>query len=275
MNGHHRAAGRVTVQVLDTQGRPVPRAQLTLVDRKGRLLGQGEARADGSCELAAPGAAPYVLLGGATGHLPGTTHLMATGAPEPDETVLLLREQLTARGTVTEETLYMPVSDALAVFMDGTGKVAGSSVAAEDGSFEVAGLPPGHYTLLVLHQDFEHWLRPVCIGGNDPVLADAVLTRRLLSCQGVVLDADARPVADTSVTLTDGSGLALRQRTDVDGRFAFPAVPQGLYGLGVAGRPGVRRVLVTEDTDEVEVTLPDHKHSFRGQLGEMPDGNGR
>ncbi|MDT9699262.1 carboxypeptidase regulatory-like domain-containing protein [Streptomyces sp. P17] len=257
MHGHHRAAGHVTVRVLDTQGRPVPRAQLTLVDRGGRLLGQGEARADGSCELAVPGAAPYVLLGGATGHLPGTTHLKVTGGPEPDETVLLLREVLTARGTVVEETLYMPVPDALAVFMDDTGKVAGSGVAADDGSFEVAGLRPGRYTLLVLHQEFEHWLRPVCIGGNELVLADAVLTRRLLSCQGVVLDADGRPVADTPVTLTDGSGLALRERTDVDGRFVFPAVPQGLYALGVAGWAGMRRVLVTEDMGEVEVTLHD------------------
>ncbi|MBD0844200.1 carboxypeptidase-like regulatory domain-containing protein [Streptomyces sp. TRM68416] len=205
--------------------------------------------------MAVPDAAPYVLLGGATGHLPGTAHLGGAGGPGAEETVLLLREVLTARGTVTEETLYMPVPDALAVFMDDAGRVVGSGLAADDGSFEVAGLHPGRYTLLVLHQDFENWLRTVCVGGSEPVLAEAVLTRRLFACQGVVLDADGWPVGDTPVTLTDGSGLALRERTDIDGRFRFPDVPQGVYTLRVAGWAGQRRVCVTESMDELEVSL--------------------
>lgn len=183
MNGHHRAAGCVTVRVLNTEGRPVPRARLTLVDRGGRL-GQGEARADGACELAVPGAESHVLLAGATGHLPGTTNLDLTARPLPGETVLLLREVTTVRGKVAEDALCMPVADALAVFMDESGRVAGAAVTSDDGCFEVAGLRPGGYTFLVLHQEFEPWLRPVFVGGAEPFLADATLTRRLFSCRG-------------------------------------------------------------------------------------------
>lgn len=256
MNGHHRAAGCVTVRVLNTEGRPVPRARLTLVDRGGRLLGQGEARADGSCELVVPGVESCVLLAGATGHLPETTNLDLTARTLPGETILLLREVTTVRGKVTEDALYMPVADALAVFMDESGRVAGAAVTSDGGCFEVAGLRPGDYTLLVLHQDFEHWLRPVFVGGAEPFLADATLTRRLFSCRGVVRDARGWPVPGTAVSLADGSGLELRERTDENGRFGFPAVPQGLYTLRVANRrPCVRRVLVAEDLDDVVVTL--------------------
>ncbi|MEV8017878.1 carboxypeptidase-like regulatory domain-containing protein [Streptomyces sp. NPDC086554] len=213
-------------------GPPVPRARLTLVDRGGRLLGHGEARADGLCELAVPGAEPYVLLGGATGHLPGTTDLDVTARLLSDETVLLLREVTTVRGRVTEDSLYMPVPEALAVFMDDSGNMAGSAMTSDDGGFEVAGLRPGGYTLMVLHRGFEHWLRPVLVGGSEPLLADVTLTRRLFSCHGVVLDTCGRPVPGTVVSLADGSGLERREQADENGEFGFSAVPQGLYELG-------------------------------------------
>ncbi|MEU5951728.1 hypothetical protein [Streptomyces sp. NPDC047525] len=257
MNGQHRSAGSVMVRVLNMEGRPVPRARLTLVDRGGRMLGHGEARADGLCELAVPGAEPYVLLGGATGHLPGTTDLDVTARLLSDETVLLLREVTTARGKVSEDSLYMPVPEALAVFMDDRGNVAGSAVTSDDGCFEVAGLRPGGYMLMVLHREFEYWLRAVHVGGTEPLLADATLTRRLFSCLGVVLDARGEPVPGVLVRLADGSGLELREHADEDGRFGFPAVPQGLYELGIGERPSSRSVLVAENLTHLEVTVPD------------------
>ncbi|MFH9138922.1 carboxypeptidase regulatory-like domain-containing protein [Streptomyces sp. NPDC017524] len=250
--------------MLNTEGRPVPRARLTLVDRGGRLLGQGEARADGSCELVLRGAESCILLAGATGHLPGATNLDLTTRALPGETVLLLREVTTVRGKVTEDALWMPIADALAVFMDERGKVAGVAVTSDGGYFEVAGLRPGGYTFLVLHQEFEHWLRPVFVGGAEPFLADATLTRRLFACRGVVRDDRGRPVPGVAVSLADGSGLELRERTDENGRFGFQAVPQGLYALGLANRPSARRVLVAEDLDDVVVILPPPKEILGG-----------
>ncbi|TCJ31793.1 carboxypeptidase regulatory-like domain-containing protein [Parafrankia sp. BMG5.11] len=257
MNRRRRAAGGVTVWVFNTEGRPVPRARLTLVDRGGQLLGQGEARADGSCNLSVPEADPYVLLVGATGHLPGVTNIEVAARLLPTETVLLLREVATVRGKVTEDTLYMPVPEALALFMDESGLVTGSAVTSGDGCFEIAGLRPGGYTLMVIHHEYEHWLRRVIVGGNEPLLADATLTRRLLSCRGVVRDARGRPATETVVSLTDGSGLELRVRTDQSGKFDFPTVPQGLYVLGAADRSDLMRVLVDKDLSDMDVTLPD------------------
>jgi hypothetical protein len=56
--------------VLDADGAPVPRAKVTLIDRRGRQAGATLSAADGSYALPVPAQGPYVLAARAAGHGP-------------------------------------------------------------------------------------------------------------------------------------------------------------------------------------------------------------
>ncbi|MCM3923117.1 carboxypeptidase-like regulatory domain-containing protein [Frankia sp. AiPs1] len=171
------------------------------------------------------------------------------------ETVLEQRETAMARGRASEQALYLPVPDALAVFLDERGVVVGSTVTSDNGDFEAGGLPPGGYTLMVIHREYQQWRRQVCVGDGESLVADAILTRRLLSCAGTARDARGCPVPAVVVRRTDGSGLELRTRTDASGAFAFRAVPWGAYLLGVVGQAAGLRLLVDKNLRDVRIPL--------------------
>ncbi|MFJ5223686.1 MFS transporter [Streptomyces sp. NPDC088400] len=57
-------------RVLDADGTPVARANVTLIDRRGRQAGLTTADEDGHYALLPPSAGPYVLAGSATGYAP-------------------------------------------------------------------------------------------------------------------------------------------------------------------------------------------------------------
>ncbi|MGW2699226.1 MFS transporter [Streptomyces sp. NPDC001340] len=57
-------------RVLDAEGTPVPRAKVTLIDRRGRQAGATLSEADGSYALAVPSQGAYVLAARASGHGP-------------------------------------------------------------------------------------------------------------------------------------------------------------------------------------------------------------
>ncbi|MFJ2116455.1 carboxypeptidase-like regulatory domain-containing protein, partial [Streptomyces sp. NPDC087850] len=54
--------------MLDVYGAPVPRAKVTLIDRRGGQAGLATADEDGRYTLLPPGAGPYVLAGTASGY---------------------------------------------------------------------------------------------------------------------------------------------------------------------------------------------------------------
>jgi hypothetical protein len=62
--------GRFRGRVLDADGTPVARANVTLIDRRGRRAGATLSAEDGSYTLAVPAQGPYVLAAKATGHAP-------------------------------------------------------------------------------------------------------------------------------------------------------------------------------------------------------------
>ncbi|MFJ8000858.1 MFS transporter [Streptomyces sp. NPDC096310] len=61
-------SGGFTGRVLDADGTPVARANVTLIDRRGRQAGRATADAEGRYTLLPPGAGPYVLAGTASGY---------------------------------------------------------------------------------------------------------------------------------------------------------------------------------------------------------------
>jgi outer membrane cobalamin receptor len=84
-------------------------------------------------------------------------------------------------------------------------------------------------------------LKPCATGGPLGVEQDfspAGAVGRVLasggSITGTVSDPDGRPVADAEVLLTQAASVAVRVRTDADGRFRADEVPPGRYELHVA-----------------------------------------
>ncbi|MFD9003513.1 MFS transporter [Streptomyces sp. NPDC059582] len=67
-------------RVLGADGAPVPRAKVTLIDRRGRQAGATLSAEDGSYALAVPAQGPYVLAARAAGHAP-----LASAATHPGE----------------------------------------------------------------------------------------------------------------------------------------------------------------------------------------------
>ncbi|MFJ3333327.1 MFS transporter [Streptomyces sp. NPDC086766] len=70
-------------RVLGADGAPVPRAKVTLIDRRGRQAGATLSAADGSYALAVPAEGPYVLAARATGHGPHASAATHTGDDRP------------------------------------------------------------------------------------------------------------------------------------------------------------------------------------------------
>ncbi len=74
--------------------------------------------------------------------------------------------------------------------------------------------------------------------------------------EGVVTDADHRPVADVEVALYQGDTRVAETRSDAEGRFRLEDIPAGTYALHVADRGAVDTVTVSGgDTTEVLLIL--------------------
>ncbi|MFI7007176.1 MFS transporter [Streptomyces sp. NPDC050145] len=70
-------------RVLDPAGVPLPRAKVTLIDRRGRQAGAALTDADGSYSLSVPDGGAYVLAATAPGHAPHASSATHPGAPHP------------------------------------------------------------------------------------------------------------------------------------------------------------------------------------------------
>ncbi len=121
-----------------------------------------------------------------------------------------------------------------------------------DGSFEIAGLLPGTYRLLVNGLDASWWAQSATIGGRDLFDRDVEITRAMSSDRLLVTYSDQRselsgtlqtpagaPASDVVVIAfaTDrtlwGSGArrVRAARPALDGRFVMPDLPPGDYFL--------------------------------------------
>ncbi|MFD4788857.1 MFS transporter [Streptomyces sp. NPDC058459] len=72
-------------RVLDAAGTPVPRAKVTLIDRRGRQAGTTLSAPDGSYALPVPSEGPYVLAARAAGHGPLASAATHAGDARPVE----------------------------------------------------------------------------------------------------------------------------------------------------------------------------------------------
>ncbi|MET8409691.1 MFS transporter [Streptomyces sp. NPDC005195] len=86
----HEVLGGFRGRVLDTDGDPVARAKVTLIDRRGRQAGATLSGEDGSYTLAVPAEGAYVLAARAAGHGPLASSATHSGDDRPVDLDLAL-----------------------------------------------------------------------------------------------------------------------------------------------------------------------------------------
>jgi EmrB/QacA subfamily drug resistance transporter len=141
------------------------------------------------------------------------------------------------------------VPGAALTLIDQRGRQVARATGAPDGSYSVPSQGPGAYVLIVSAHGHQPQASSVVIS-NGPATVDVTLTGSGELTGTVRAAATGSPLANVTVTLTDGRGEVNGAFiTTADGTYAFLGVGAGAYTL-VASGPGYRPVAVT-------LTVPD------------------
>jgi hypothetical protein len=125
-------------------------------------------------------------------------------------------------------------------------KAVESQQSNEEGLASIRGLPPGQYRVLVRHTGITgEQANVTVISGVAAEQARVKLSwplERTLRTQQVLgtfyAGRDQAPLFGATLSLSQvfPDGLALRVKTNMEGQFVFPSVPQGIYVLNIAER---------------------------------------
>ncbi|WIV59798.1 MFS transporter [Amycolatopsis nalaikhensis] len=141
------------------------------------------------------------------------------------------------------------VPGAALTLIDQRGRQVARATGAADGSYSVPSQGPGAYVLIVSAHGHQPQASSVVIS-NGPATVDVTLTGSGELTGTVRAAATGTPLANVTVTLTDGRGEVNGAFiTTADGTYAFVGVGAGAYTL-VASGPGYRPVATT-------LTVPD------------------
>lgn len=125
-----------------------------------------------------------------------------------------------------------------------------------DGSFTLAGLPPGTIELRVVHDELGKATVTVHGEAGASVACDVVLSRGI-ELRGRVLDDGGKAVADVYVSAADGQGWSDSVRADAAGRFALPNCPSTLLRVTASrGEQQARLEQIAAAAGEVTLQLP-------------------
>ncbi|MDT0454698.1 MFS transporter [Streptomyces sp. DSM 41527] len=225
-------------RVLDTSGTPIPGASITLIDRQGRQAGVTTADADGRYALAAPAAGTYVLTGAAPGHTPYAASAMYRGGDVSARVDLILAGTGRLGGVLLGGSGPdgAPLAGGGIVLTDAGGDVVTRTASGADGSWALAAVPPGPYTLVLSAPGHQPQARAVELSGGEPERQDARL-QPTATVRGTVRGPNGRPLADAAVTLVEDGAVAGHTVTGPDGVFAFSELSGAHYTLTAAGFP--------------------------------------
>nr|WP_246594188.1 carboxypeptidase-like regulatory domain-containing protein [Streptomyces auratus] len=122
------------------------------------------------------------------------------------------------------------------VVTDTRGDVVARTASGADGSWEVAQLPPGAYTLVLSAPGHRPQARAWEMSGGEAERLDARL-QPAATVRGTVRGPGGRPLADAAVTLVEDGTVAGHTVTGPDGVFAFTELSGSHYTLTAVGYP--------------------------------------
>ncbi|GIG74133.1 hypothetical protein Pfl04_25370 [Planosporangium flavigriseum] len=244
----------VTGRVEGLDRRPVAGALMTVTDYPGHQVAREVSKADGSYRLELPSGGNYLLICAAENHQPLAT-MLTVGLGEVSRDIAL------AGASVVEGRVLQrggePVHGATVTLTDARGEVVGAAVTGPAGTYVLADLYPGEYTLTATAEHTLPVAQAVSVDGPGSHRYDVVL-RSNATISGTVRSArSGRPVADASVMLVDGYGnVAGTMVTGDDGRYEFPGLLPGTYTLTASGyAPVASRVDLAGDRTEKDIAL--------------------
>ncbi|MFB1043550.1 MFS transporter [Streptomyces chrestomyceticus] len=139
-------------------------------------------------------------------------------------------------GTLLGGTDGTPLHGGRVVLTDTHGAVVATTTADARGSWELTGLVPGDFTLVLSATGHRPLARSLTSPGT-PARQDARLAPAA-AVRGTVRDPHGRPLPDAAVTLQDrGGSSAVHTVTGPDGTFAFTGLAADAYTLTAAGYP--------------------------------------
>ncbi|MFC0601824.1 MSCRAMM family protein [Streptomyces palmae] len=261
VDGQHTRQG-VHGFVRHVEGRPVPRATVTLISLDGRQLDRSVTHTDGSYALDAPGPGSYVLITAADGHQPQASTVVV--GEEPLGYDISLDGSGGLAGVVRAEAGGRPVDEALVVVTDAHGEVLATGTTGEQGEFAFDELVEGSFTVAVTAAGFQPAALLVEAGGQGVTRAEIAL-RSGARVQGTVRagapDGERGPLADARVTLVDAAGKVVAvATTGEDGGYTFTDLDSGDYTVIASGYPPVAGALTITgsgvDGHDVELAHP-------------------
>jgi EmrB/QacA subfamily drug resistance transporter len=255
-SGTGALTGRIVIgQVLRGDGRPLAGASVTLADVSGRQVDRTRTGADGDYRLVPSAGGTYLLIASAPNLVPNAA--MVALADSPVRRDITLAGSARLRGHVRGGN-DEPLVAALVTLTDVQGDVAGSALTDGTGWYELTELLAGTYTLAGQAPGHQPVALTVQLADGAALDLDVVLVGGARVSGVVRADSDARPLAEATVTLLDGTGNVLATtRTGEKGDYLFEDLLEGEYGLVASGFAPVATALRVAAGADVEhdVTL--------------------
>ncbi|MEU4843189.1 carboxypeptidase-like regulatory domain-containing protein [Nocardia testacea] len=218
-------------------GRPVPGAALTLIDQRGHQVARASGSGDGGYTVAGPGPGSYVLIVSAPGHRPTAVNVAHAAHPQRMDLTLSGLGELS--GTVRSTRGDAPLAGATVTVTDQYGEVVASAASGEDGTYLCHGVVPGTYTLVAVAEHMRPTATALTVPDSGRLRHDIELAPMAVLTGSARADG-GRPVTDIQITVLDATGdVAATARTDEQGRYIVPDLPEGQYTVVARGYPPV------------------------------------
>lgn len=241
--------------VRDSQGSPLPGAQLTLTDSAGRQIRRAQSDADGQYRLDTEQPGNYLMIASAERYQPAANRVTVDDAQQRHDVRMVGAGGVTGVVRAGRE----PVAEATVTLKDVHGEVQSSCMTGAYGRYQFADLISGSYVLTASAPDHQPVTLDVTVeeGEFNTVDIEFDSATRL---SGVVTS-KAGPVPHARVTLLDSTGSVLSSvDTDEHGTYTFDEVPFGDYTMIATGYPPVASTLRLTDRQahqDVQLGFPE------------------
>jgi hypothetical protein len=151
-------------------------------------------------------------------------------AGAPAQVVIKLNPEALLQGTVRDAATSVPLTDASLLLTSANDPLAGANAVVDPtGAYELGGVPPGIYQLLVQSPGYSTALIGTVTLGTSPTLLNIALDASSTTVSGTVTSA-AGPLGGATVIVKDASGRVWATAvTNDDGTYTVNTLPLGSY----------------------------------------------
>jgi len=248
--------------------------EISIYDDQGNLLVQSKTDKDGKYQFALEEDKSYNIIAKTKGFMGDTQIVTNDDWDTNKETDIVLLPMELVQGIITDEN-GNPISGALVKILDENGIEVGQAKTDANGHYELD-VPLGKYTL-VASTDGHGVKREITVDENwDDQQSIDMQLELSDTVQGIVLNEDGSPAANTKISIYDDQGnLLVQSWTDEDGHYQFVLEENTTYDvLAEKGNLEGSAHIVTDDNWDTNGTT-DIQLGAKGLVqGIIKDANG-